>query len=388
MDLDAIKATASAAVRPLKQPRDWPDADWMSCTRTKAGEDLPESHLVFAFLVDLLGFKSLRRFEKVLWSIPVELNDTIFFIEHRKFGLGVFGRNVPLAEETAREIVQIINQGIRSLEKSGYFECWTRMRSRNDNVILINDCGLLYERFDFFRQLFQRKWNDIEAFNVHDILGTTEDFVKSIERYSHCANLREEAAWLGQAAIDCFFSWTEHVFVHLAILLGNQKVNSEDKCNKLITNGKWVEKYRAVFDFERDSQAREFCDSLTNIRELRNFATHGHFGKGRETLWTPTSIGCVPYNVYLAKAKNPWRHNPSVGVTEHNSLQTIEKFIDYLWSDARQPARIILQESCHPTFLKFMRSGEYAKAMESEEGMKSLVRCIHNKLDIDENMDF
>ena len=388
MDLDAIKATASAAVRPLKQPRDWPDADWMSCTRTKAGEDLPESHLVFAFLVDLLGFKSLRRFEKVLWSIPVELNDTIFFIEHRKFGLGVFGRNVPLAEESAREIVQIINQGIQSLEKSEYFECWTRMHSKNDNVILINDCALLYDRYRFFCQLFQGKWNEFEKINSNNGADDAGDPIKSIVAYFSSAGPREEAAWLGQAAIDSFFSWTEHVFVHLAILLGKQKVNSGDKCNKFITNGRWGEKYKAVLDFERDIQAREYYDSLTEIRELRNFATHGHFGKGRETFWTPTSIGCVPYNVYLAKAKSPWRHNPSVGFTEHNSLQTIEKFIDYLWSDARQPARIILQESCHPTFLKFMRSGEYAKAMESEEGMESLVRCIDNKLDIDENMDF
>ena len=389
MDFDAIKARANDAIWPLKQPSDLSSAYWISCSvRTRAGDSLSESYYAFPLLVDLLGFRSVGRSEKCLWSIPVELNKTIVFIEDRKFGLGIFAPNVPHIEELAGEIVRLIDRGVRVAREYGYFENWVRERSKGENVMLVNDGIYLHDRYLFFLRLFQRLWDKIEQADHQNDSGDSADPIRLIKQYFSRANLREKAAWAGQSAIDCFFSWTEHIFVHLAVLLGKAEANSVAKCNKLIRSRSWSDKYESVFDIERDDESREYLKALKEIRELRNFASHGHFGRHSETLWVPTRIGCVPFNVQPGKSKNPWRQNPDIGLTEHKSIETIEKFIDFLWSGARQPARILLQETSFPTYLKFIHSGDYSAAMESEVEMKRLVEVLGEKFDIDENMDF
>jgi hypothetical protein len=37
----------------------------------------------------------------------------------------------------------------------------------------------------------------------------------------------EDASWLALAAIEAFFGWTEHVFIHLAILQGRVTSGAE-----------------------------------------------------------------------------------------------------------------------------------------------------------------
>ena len=387
MDHKAIRAIASEAICPLRPASGWSSAYWASCTRTEAGGGLPtaEAHFVFALLVDLLGFENSGPREKILWSIPVEFDATVFFIEHRKSGLGVFAPKISMAEESTSRVVQLINGGIRSVRESGYFEEWVRKRSKDENVILINDGIMLYDRHLFMLKLFKCKWSEFEQEYIQKRSESLEGIVKS---YFSCANLREEAAWLGQAAIDCFFSWTEHIFIHLAILLGNPKVNTVEKCNRLIKSPEWGKKYKAVFDVDNDKKSEIYLSSLTKIRESRNFASHGYFGKHREALWVSTRIGFVPYNVEPGRSKNPWRHNENVGLPEHESLCTIEEFVKYLWSGARQPAYVLLQGTSYPTIFQFMLSGKYGEAMKSEEGMSNLVEGLGKKFDRDENMDF
>ncbi len=390
MDHDAVKAKASEAICPLRQASGWSFAYRASCTRTEAGDGLAvaEAHFVFALLVDLLGFEDLGPSEKLLWSIPVEFDDMVFFIEHRKFGLGIFAPNIPHIEESARKVVRLINEGIRTARKFGHFKSWVQKHSKDRNVILINDSIMLYDRYVYFLELFEEQWSAFEKKHEEASSRTSGDPFGQIASYCDCDYHREQAAWLGQSAINCFFSWTEHIFIHLAMLLGNPKANTVEKCNRLIKSPEWRKKYRSVFNVDNDREAETYLRSLTRIRESKNFTSHGHFGKDRETLWVSTGIGFVPYNAEPSRSINPWRHNDSVGFTERESLQLIERFIKYLWSGARRPAYILLQERSYPTFFQFMLSGDYGEAMKSEEAMKSLVYGIENKFDIGENMDF
>lgn len=39
--------------------------------------------------------------------------------------------------------------------------------------------------------------------------------------------LRRQAQWLALSAVEAFFSWTEHVLIHLAILNGKAKTGRE-----------------------------------------------------------------------------------------------------------------------------------------------------------------
>lgn len=99
--------------------------------------------------------------------------------------------------------------------------------------------------------------------------------------------LRREARWLALAAIDAFYSWTEHVFIHIAILLG--RVSTADKIT-VLAQSEWSVKYRAVFDLS-EKEAKRYFDQLTEIRyELRNFTAHGAFGKRGGSV--SISFGC------------------------------------------------------------------------------------------------
>lgn len=388
MDLEAIKARAGEAVRPLKQPSDWSNLDRTSCTGCiGAGHGLAEAHFVLALLVDLLGYEYLGRGDKRLWSIPVELNDTNLFIEDGKFGMEILAPNIPFVEDVAREVVNCIDRGIRSVRESGYFEAWIRECAKDENVILANDSILLYERYLFFREEFERQWAEVEQSQTQNGIGDPRNIVRLLEQDFSCANLRKKAAWLGQSALEWFFSWIEHIFVHLAILLDKEEVSSLAKCEKLIGK-RWIIKYESVFDTKRDKEAKAFLDELKEVRESRNFASHGHFGKHGETLWVPTRLGCFPYNIQSSRPRDPWGHHDSDGFTEHAALLTVDRFIDYLWSGVRQPARVLLQETAFSTSLNLMKSGRYREAMKSEADMQSLVYELDMKFTIQANMEF
>jgi hypothetical protein len=82
--------------------------------RTNAGRSLPPYYLVYFLLVDLLGFPDLGRFEKVAWSVPIDFEGTVFWIEHRKFGVGVFVDDPAAHELQAEKIVKLIRKGIKA----------------------------------------------------------------------------------------------------------------------------------------------------------------------------------------------------------------------------------------------------------------------------------
>jgi hypothetical protein len=86
-ELEAVRAAASRAINPIK-PADAttqaPDDNFLfDAKRSDAGRNLPPYYLVYFLLVDLLGFKNLGRFEKLAWSIPIDLDGVAYLIEHR-----------------------------------------------------------------------------------------------------------------------------------------------------------------------------------------------------------------------------------------------------------------------------------------------------------------
>ena len=131
MNIEAIKAKALQAIWPLKSV----DSTFYGNRRTAAGRGLPEHYLVYFLLVDLLGFKTLGRHEKLAWSIPVELEGQVLFIEHRKLGLGVFtpgGIGAEETEPTAKEVVRLVNRGIRAARP--YFD-WRAEQAVNNSEL-------------------------------------------------------------------------------------------------------------------------------------------------------------------------------------------------------------------------------------------------------------
>ena len=160
MNTEAIKAKALQAIWPLKSV----DSIFYGSQRTAAGRGLPEHYLVYFLLVDLLGFENLGRHEKLVWSIPVELEGQVLFIEHRKLGLGVFtsgGIGAGEAEPTAKEIVRLVNRGIRAALP--YFDWRAKQAVNNSEINVRNKCGDLYQRFEFLLGLYNAKTVELQA---------------------------------------------------------------------------------------------------------------------------------------------------------------------------------------------------------------------------------
>lgn len=68
-----------------------------------------------------------------------------------------------------------------------------------------------------------------------------------------------EADWLAMATIDAFFSWTEHIFIHLAVLVGN-KTSAQEVAS--LAQANWATKFKAALDVTDPDVHRTFSALL------------------------------------------------------------------------------------------------------------------------------
>lgn len=185
--------------------------------------------------------------------------------------------------------------------------------------------------------------------------------------------------------IDAFFSFTEHVFIHLATLQG--KISTGNEVASL-AGADWAQKYKSAFDL-RDKEAKFFYDNLIEIRrQHRNFVAHGSFGKQGEAFTFHSGAGAVP--VLLPHIRGPQKFylTGSLTMKDSDAIQTILRFMEFLWEYEREPARIYLQRTSLPVILTMVTDGTYAKAMQSSKKMKSLVEQLESESERSINLDF
>ena len=106
--------------------------------------------------------------------------------------------------------------------------------------------------------------------------------------------IKEEAEWSAQAAIEAFFSWTEHVFIHIAVLQGF--IQTGEEVAKLAA-ADWKTKFRAALNIN-DITTKTHYDSLLTLRtQIRNYMAHGAFGKRGEAFYFHSGVGAasLPY---------------------------------------------------------------------------------------------
>ena len=361
---------------------------------TKAGRDLPPHYLVHFLLIDFLGFPYLGKWEKVAWAVPVRLGDKLYGVEHRKMGVGVFAPNPnPSArssgvaseddESNAREIVRRIKRTVDLA--SPYFEWRAQTAAKGCDINVVNASVMLFERYRFFCEQFELKMS--ESLCRREEMITSDEGLPSYKlRFAHIfpsIELKEQAEWSAQAAIEAFFSWTEHIFIHIAVLQGS--VLTGEEVAKLAA-ADWKTKFRAALNID-DIVTKTHYDSLLALRtQIRNYMAHGAFGKRGEAFYFHSGAGAVPV---LLTRKPAHRYSLTSGPAfdEKTALQQIEAFIVHLWSGSREPAREYM-ESEVPTVLKFASDGTYLTAMRSVDGMEKLIK---RQLDAQEravNMDW
>ena len=380
MCVEDIRDRARRAIAPLipankttLAPKDF----LFRAKRTQAGGHLPPYYFVYFLLVDLLGFKNLGRFEKIAWSVPVDFKGKAFLIEHRKFGVGVFAENIPDDESAATEIVRLIKKSVQSARP--YFDRIAFDAVASSNLNVVNRSRELFDRYRYHSRIYKDIFEEAERRKDERVVTTTGD-TTIIE--SPVYTLRREANWLALAAIDCFFSWTEHVFVHMAILSGRCITGASVA---ELAKADWSAKYKAALDLG-EPVSKQFYDELLSVRrQIRNFIAHGSFGKQSEAFSFHSSVGAVP--VRFTDRPDDFRVGLGVDFEEPRAISTIDEFIDHLWSGSRAPAKIYL-ESDLPLVLPMAAQGDYRRAMASEAEMTDFTACLVNMADNAANMDW
>lgn len=366
----------------------------MLSSRTNGGRNLPPYYLVHFLLIDLLEFPHMGKWEKSAWTVPVRLCGRLYGIEHRKLGLGVFapsldpearrsGQPTDEQEADAKEISALVAKAVDVARP--YFEWRAEQAAAGSQINVLNKSTYLFERYEFFRDRFRALNMEADAQKderkiIKEILeGGTDVTTGAFPAYS----LRREAEWNAQAAVEAFFSWTEHLFIHLAILQG--KLDTGDDVANL-AGADWKAKFKAALDLS-DRTTKEHYDALLDLRaQIRNFMAHGSFGKRGKAFLFHSGAGAVP--VLLTENQ---RHRYSLSgkpaFDERWAVDEIEEFISHLWSGVCGPAKLHVFSDL-PSILTFVSDGTYARAMSSVESMKEFVEHLTMEFDNAANMDW
>lgn len=384
MDFDTVRERALKAIYPLKAADTGslaPRGFLFEAKRTEAGRTLPPYYLVYFLLIDLLGFKNLGHFDKVAWSVPVEYEGKAFLIEHRKFGLGVFASDLPSDEPAAAEITKLIHRAVRVARP--YFEWRAEQAAKASQLNVVNRSRELFARLEFYLHLYrerQKEAEDRKGERVETGLGEGRRSVGYLT-----SGLKREARWFALSAIESFFSWTEHVFIHIAILQGNC-LTGEDVAD--LAKADWAEKFKAALNVATPSN-KSYYDQLVIVRrQLRNFVAHGAFGKGGEAFSFHSAAGAVPMILPHRHDHASFRFGRGVDFVASETISLIEAFVEHLWSGSRAPAKIYIQDYELPLVLTKAADGTYARAMESVQSMTEYAYYEASMRDRYMDMDF
>jgi hypothetical protein len=403
-ELVPIREAARRAISPLKSADGDTKADkqfLFNARRSDAGENLPPYYLVYFLLVDLLGFPNLGQFEKISWSVPVDLDGVAYLIEHRKFGIGVFAREGEEGEKGAKRIVGLIHNGVGAAKP---FFKWMAENAVQASKFNVRNIGIkLYRRYVFFRDKFKltsseteklrkdRAENDKQRnfFWGHEYssrLPKEASWLEHAEIFTFKDFKRaEDASWFAIAAVEAFFGWTEHIFIHLAILQG--QVTTGAGVTEM-ADSDWGTKFKLTFDLNDKVTNTHFEKLITIRRQVRNFMAHGAFGKGGEAFSFHSGAGAVPVALDHKSSKTRFSLTPELAFEDHEAIATIEAFISFMWSGVRAPAKIYIQESELPLILPHASDGKYLTAMASVEAMKEFLDHLSGEWDRARNMDW
>lgn len=402
--LHATQAAAKSAlgsIVPAGNPRSDAEAKaLMLSSRTNAGRDLPPYYLVYFLLVDLLKFPHIGRGEKTAWTVPIRLNGRLYSIEHAKFGIGVFAPTLDekatrnekpsiKAESDAEQIVAYIKRAILVAEP--YFKWRAETAAKGIDLNVKNGSKWLFSRYLYFRDQYlflmsEHENNELERKGKLSQTQGDNPLPELLERLRGTfgeSSILEEAEWCGQAAIDAFFSWTEHVFIHIGIL--HQRIKTGEEVAKL-ASADWNSKFKAALDL-RDIKTKKHYDLLIQLRlQVRNFMAHGAFGKRSEAFEFHSGAGAVPV-LLTGQQQQKFALTGKPAFKEKEAIDNIDKFVEHLWSGNRQQAKLYI-ESDIPTILLYANDGTYERAMASKSAMNNFLKPLLNQLDQAANMDW
>ncbi|WP_454649216.1 hypothetical protein [Bradyrhizobium liaoningense] len=402
-DLESVREAARRALAPIR-PTDASSRAALNflftAERADASRNLPPHYLIYFLFVDLLGFRNLGRFEKLDWSVPLDFEGQAYLIEHRKSGVGIFVHDAAGEKQQVERVVALIGKSVKAA--APFFKWMADNAVRESKFNVRNVGGRLFARYTYFRDNFRtasteaaNNKQDYEAsqkqrelpvggYSVKERSSTTTSELVAMFTFPW-VHMEQRSGWLALAAIDAFFAWTEHIFIHLAILQGRITTGEEVAS---LADSEWKEKFKSALDIT-DNVAKKHLDTLVTIkRQLRNFMAHGAFGKEGQAFSFHSNAGAVPVALDHRTTKSRFSLTPELAFDDTEALAAIESFIAYLWSGQREPARLYIQETDLPLILPMASDGTYAAAMTTVDDMNAFVDRLMRKSDAATNMDW
>lgn len=384
-DITTAREKARKALGAIKQPTDKTKAErnfLLSARRSDAGRKLPPHYLVYFLLVKLLNFKDMGKFDKVSWSVPIDFHGVAFLIEHRKFGVGVFIQDSS-QEQQAEEIVKLIHRSVKAAKF--YFEHLADEAILKSELNVANNSARLFGRLKYFLNEI-KKIKKATKSNEKSLILRKAKSINDTHFYLNWFNAEgQKESWLSLAAIDAFFSWTEHTFIHLAILTG--KISSGTEVADLAVKD-WGEKFKKSLPLDNQITRKFYEDLLSVRKQIRNFVAHGAFGKEGEAFQFHSTIGAVPIILDQDHNTRSLSLVAELAFKNEEVIKLIEGFIDHLWAGKRKPAKIYLQDNQIPLILTMASDGTYTQAMSSVRNMNRLVEYLNAEMDRAGDMDW
>ncbi len=351
-----------------------------SAVRTDAGRSLPPYYIVYFLFVDFLGYKNLGQFEKVSWSVPIDYNGTAYLLEHRKLGMGLFASDKESQETECQEIVKKISKAVKVARP--YFEWVANEAAKRSDLNVLNHSLRLHERYLFLENEYKEKIQEAKSRKDERIRTQYSSNSWGIEMPYY--RLKNEAEWLAISAIDAFYSFTEHVFIHAAILKG-RLVTGEDVAN--LADNDWGSKFKSCLDVT-DKDTKKYYDQLVSIkRQIRNYVAHGAFGKNGEAFQIHSGAGAVPLLMPHQKGNSRFSMQSGIAFNEEEAIEAVTEFMKFYWESNIFPEVVYIQSTL-PTILPYASDSTYAKAMTSVEDMEDFVEYQTGVHDNAANMDW
>lgn len=352
-----------------------------SAKRCPTTNKLPDYYLVYFLFADLLEFKNLGQFEKIAWSFPIEYNEKAFLIEYRKLGLGIFVNDIEQDQVEANEIVNKIIKAVKSIKL--YYNYVAEEGVKKSEINVNNYNFDLFERFNYLKDLYKIQYSKYEKNKGKTKTENLPNGGKVISCLDY--QFLKNSKHLAVSVIEAFFSYTEHLFIHIAIIA--QNVSDGEQISKLI-EAEWKTKFITAIPLSNKEENKFYNELLIVRQQMRNFVAHGAFGKNGNAFQFHSKTGAVPVVMKHDKNKNKFEFQGNLYFNDEEVIKLIENFIDYLWKSKYQPVMLYTQEYYLPTIVTLSKNGVYKEAVESMENMEEFANRLSDKLDNSANMDW
>ena len=343
---------------------------------------IPVPELIPFILSNILGFPNLGQGEKIRWQICFKYKNTLCNIAHQKFGINLYYKKLDSEDEEvhADEIILKITKSFRVIEKD-ILQDFSKKQISQGNITVPN----IYHNLDGMYQYFRE--NAANAFSTGAKDEHKGDGIKSWVSHMNSLLISNRHGFYNTIAmIDAFFSKTEHIFILVLPFIGFNREN--DNLLDFI-GSRWQDKYKRIFQIEKDSNAKQYYDRLINLKEnLRNTFVHGGFEKsGASLFFHLPNVGAIPVNLTKVKDSPHFNFFPIEEEGFKEVCELLDKFEFWLKS-GRLAQGIKYIESGLDVPFDDNSISMYKKAMVSDDDFENLIERWSYLSDQNINMDY